>query len=136
MDVLAICGSPRKNRTTHAALQAAAAQLRDTLSYPLLVQGELQRNELLQQFIRVDTPVLLGTSSFWEGVDVRGEALVCVLIDKLPFAGGHVRISENSASAVSASAIWHLKANCRVLLNRAGNVQTALVYRLKIQKTF
>jgi ATP-dependent DNA helicase DinG len=71
--------------TSHAALQAAAAQLRDTLSYPLLVQGEAPRRELLARFRDLGNAVLLGTSSFWEGVDVRGEALSCVIIDKLPF---------------------------------------------------
>ena len=71
--------------TSHAALQAAAARLRDTLSYPLLVQGEAPRRELLARFRDLGNAVLLGTSSFWEGVDVRGEALSCVIIDKLPF---------------------------------------------------
>jgi ATP-dependent DNA helicase DinG len=71
--------------TSHAALQAAAAQLRDTLPYPLLVQGEAPRRELLARFRELGNAVLLGTSSFWEGVDVRGEALSCVIIDKLPF---------------------------------------------------
>jgi ATP-dependent DNA helicase DinG len=71
--------------TSHAALQAAAAQLRDTLSWPLLVQGEAPRRELLARFRELGNAVLLGTSSFWEGVDVRGEALSCVIIDKLPF---------------------------------------------------
>jgi ATP-dependent DNA helicase DinG len=71
--------------TSHAALQAAAAQLRDRLSYPLLVQGEAPRRELLARFRDLGNAVLLGTSSFWEGVDVRGEALSCVIIDKLPF---------------------------------------------------
>jgi len=71
--------------TSHAALQAAAARLRDTLPYPLLVQGEAPRRELLTRFRDLGNAVLLGTSSFWEGVDVRGEALSCVIIDKLPF---------------------------------------------------
>jgi ATP-dependent DNA helicase DinG len=71
--------------TSHAALQAAAAQLRDALPYPLLVQGEAPRRELLARFRELGNAVLLGTSSFWEGVDVRGEALSCVIIDKLPF---------------------------------------------------
>ena len=45
----------------------------------------MQRNELLQQFVRSENPVLLGTSSFWEGVDIKGDQLRCVIIDKLPF---------------------------------------------------
>ena len=71
--------------TSYRMLTWAADYLRLHVDYPLLVQGEMQRNELLQQFVRVDNPVLLGTSSFWEGVDVKGEQLRCVIIDKLPF---------------------------------------------------
>jgi len=72
--------------TSHAALQEAADLLGDGLDYPLLVQGTRPRNELLEEFRRLGNAVLLGTSSFWEGVDVRGDALSCVIIDKLPFA--------------------------------------------------
>ena len=71
--------------TSHAALRAAAAQLEDTLEYPLLVQGAAPRRELLERLRELGNAVLLGTSSFWEGVDVRGAALSCVIIDKLPF---------------------------------------------------
>jgi ATP-dependent DNA helicase DinG len=59
---------------------------RDGLDYPLLVQGTGSRTELLARFRRLDNPILLGSQSFWEGVDVRGEALSLVVIDKLPFA--------------------------------------------------
>ncbi len=72
--------------TSHRALQAAAALLRGQLSFPLLVQGEAPRGELLDRFRSLGNAVLLGTSSFWEGVDVRGPALSLVIIDKLPFA--------------------------------------------------
>ncbi|MES9993542.1 MAG: ATP-dependent DNA helicase [Candidatus Thiodiazotropha sp.] len=72
--------------TSHRALQEAADYLKEKLSYPMLVQGSAPRNELLEQFRTLGNAVLLGTSSFWEGVDVRGEALSCVIIDKLPFA--------------------------------------------------
>jgi ATP-dependent DNA helicase DinG len=72
--------------TSHSALQAAAAQLADTLEYPLLVQGTAPRRVLLERFRELGNAVLLGTGSFWEGVDVRGEALSCVIIDKLPFS--------------------------------------------------
>ena len=71
--------------TSYRMLSLTAEHLRAHCRYPLLVQGELQRNELLQQFMRLDNPVLLGTSSFWEGVDVKGDQLRCVIIDKLPF---------------------------------------------------
>ncbi len=59
---------------------------RKNLSYPLLIQGEGSRNELLTRFREHGNAVLLGSQSFWEGVDVRGEALSLVIIDKLPFA--------------------------------------------------
>ena len=72
--------------TSHRALQEAAAALRGSIEYPLLVQGEAPRAELLTRFRRLGNAVLLGTGSFWEGVDVRGAALSLVLIDKLPFA--------------------------------------------------
>ena len=54
--------------------------------YPLLLQGEASRTELLTRFKTLGNAVLLGSQSFWEGVDVRGEALSLVIIDKLPFA--------------------------------------------------
>jgi len=59
---------------------------RKNLKYPLIMQGEGSRNELLRQFREHGNAVLLGSQSFWEGVDVRGEALSLVVIDKLPFA--------------------------------------------------
>ncbi len=72
--------------TSHRALRRAAEYLRGCLDYPLLVQGQGPRSELLARFRALGNAVLLGTGSFWEGVDVRGEALSCVIIDKLPFA--------------------------------------------------
>jgi len=72
--------------TSHRALEACAAELPSRVPYPLLVQGTAARAELLRRFRETPHAVLLGTSSFWEGVDVRGEALSCVIIDKLPFA--------------------------------------------------
>jgi ATP-dependent DNA helicase DinG len=59
---------------------------REGLDYPVLMQGDSPRNELLERFRRLENAVLLGSQSFWEGVDVRGEALSLVVIDKLPFA--------------------------------------------------
>ncbi len=72
--------------TSHRALRFAADYLEARLDYPLLVQGSAPRNELLERFRGLGNAVLLGTGSFWEGVDVRGEALSLVVIDKLPFA--------------------------------------------------
>ncbi|BBE51096.1 putative ATP-dependent helicase DinG [Ferriphaselus amnicola] len=59
---------------------------RKNLKYPLMMQGDGSRNELLSRFREHGNAVLLGSQSFWEGVDVRGEALSLVVIDKLPFA--------------------------------------------------
>src|SRR5438477_583887 len=64
----------------------AAAMEREGMRFPLLVQGEGSRSELLTRFRRLGNAVLLGSQSFWEGVDVQGEALSVVIIDKLPFA--------------------------------------------------
>ena len=64
----------------------AAAFERERASWPLLVQGEGARSELLSRFRELGNAVLLGSASFWEGVDVPGDALSVVVIDKLPFA--------------------------------------------------
>jgi ATP-dependent DNA helicase DinG len=72
--------------TTLRALRRAHERLRGVLRYPLLVQGTGSRSELLARFRSLGNAVLLGSQSFWEGVDVRGEALSVVVIDKLPFA--------------------------------------------------
>ena len=72
--------------TSYRALNLAAEILDGNIDYPILVQGQAPRTELLDTFRRHHHSILLGTSSFWEGVDVRGQALSCVIIDKLPFA--------------------------------------------------
>lgn len=77
--------------TTLRAVRRAGERLRDLiaereLAWPLLIQGELGRNELLERFRSAGNAVLVGSQSFWEGVDVRGDALSVVIIDKLPFA--------------------------------------------------
>ena len=72
--------------TTLRALRRAHELLRGRIEYPLLVQGTGSRSELLARFRSLGNAVLLGSASFWEGVDVRGEALSVVVIDKLPFA--------------------------------------------------
>ena len=64
----------------------AAAFEREGLDYPLLVQGEGSKSELLVRFRQLGNAVLLGSASFWEGVDVPGDALSLVVIDKLPFS--------------------------------------------------
>src|SRR5258706_1964360 len=72
--------------TSHRALRRAHALLYDRNDYPPLVHSTGSRSELLVRFRSLGNAVLLGAASFWEGVDVRGEALSVVLIDKLPFA--------------------------------------------------
>jgi ATP-dependent DNA helicase DinG len=71
--------------TSHRALREAAARLA-VLPYPRLVQGDAPRAALIDKFRATPNAVLFGTSSFWEGVDVPGDALSLVVIDKLPFA--------------------------------------------------
>jgi ATP-dependent DNA helicase DinG len=76
--------------TSHRALREAAdilfRRLGETLPFPVFVQGDAPRDTLLSKFREAGNAVLLGTSSFWEGVDVKGAALSVVVIDKLPFA--------------------------------------------------
>ncbi|CAK0763730.1 putative ATP-dependent DNA helicase HI_0387 [Gammaproteobacteria bacterium] len=89
--------------TSHRALQEAAERLTGRLSYPMLVQGTAPRADLLDRFRSLGNAVLLGTSSFWEGVDVRGEALSCVIIDKLPFASPSDPVFEARIDALRRS---------------------------------
>jgi ATP-dependent DNA helicase DinG len=72
--------------TSHRVLREVAAHLADRLPYRLLVQGEAPREELLRHFREDVHSVLLGAQAFWEGVDVPGEALSAVIIDRLPFS--------------------------------------------------
>ena len=72
--------------TSYAQMRAMHERLSAELPYPLLLQGTAPRNVLLEQFRDTPGAVLFGTSSFWQGVDVQGEQLSCVIIDRLPFA--------------------------------------------------
>jgi ATP-dependent DNA helicase DinG len=76
--------SLRAMREIHALLKEAFIE--NGIESPLLLQGESSRTELLDRFRKLGNAVLVGSQSFWEGVDVRGEALSVVIIDKLPFA--------------------------------------------------
>jgi ATP-dependent DNA helicase DinG len=73
--------------TSHASLRRAAAEVRAVLGYrwPILVQGEAPRDVLLRRFREAGNAILLGTDSFWEGVDVPGRALRALVLNKLPF---------------------------------------------------
>ena len=72
--------------TSHANLREVHRLITPTTPFPLLVQGTAPRSVLLRDFRATANAVLLATSSFWQGVDVAGDALSCVIIDKLPFA--------------------------------------------------
>lgn len=71
--------------TSHAALKRSAEALRARLPWPVLVQGEMPRDALVKRFRSTPHACLFGTATFWEGVDVAGDALSCVIIDRLPF---------------------------------------------------
>ncbi|WP_187487750.1 helicase C-terminal domain-containing protein [Duffyella gerundensis] len=71
--------------TSHQVMRELAAQFRAMLTLPVLLQGETSKGQLLKQFVAAGNALLVATSSFWEGVDVRGDALSLVIIDKLPF---------------------------------------------------
>ena len=79
-----LCTSLRAMRRTHELIKARLEDEGHDL--PLLMQGEGSKNELLERFRHLGNAVLVGSQSFWEGVDVRGEALSLVVIDKIPFA--------------------------------------------------
>jgi len=71
--------------TSHQMMRDLALEFRASLTLPVLLQGETGKRQLLEQFVAAGNALLVATNSFWEGVDVRGEALSCVIIDKLPF---------------------------------------------------
>jgi ATP-dependent DNA helicase DinG len=91
--------------TSHRALREVEALLRehwgDNPARPVLVQGQMPRNLLLDEFRRLGNAVLLGAASFWEGVDVRGPALGLVIIDKLPFASPDDPLTRARIAAIS-----------------------------------
>lgn len=72
--------------TSFANMQAFHDQLRGEIPFPLLLQGTAPRSVLLDRFRATPGAVLIATSSFWQGVDVQGEQLSCVIVDRLPFA--------------------------------------------------
>jgi len=80
--------------TSHRSLRLAAELLADRVHFPLFVQGQKPRSVLLEEFRTSGSGVLLGSASFWEGVDVIGGALSLVLIDKLPFGAPDDPVTE------------------------------------------
>jgi len=89
--------------TSHAQMRAMHQRLAAELPYPLLLQGTAPRTVLLEQFRDTPGAILFGTSSFWQGVDVQGEQLSCVIIDKLPFAVPSDPIVKARMDAVDAA---------------------------------
>jgi ATP-dependent DNA helicase DinG len=72
--------------TSYAQMRTLYERLMPVLDFPILLHGSAPRKALLEEFRKTPNAVLFGTSSFWQGVDVQGEALSCVIIDRLPFA--------------------------------------------------
>ena len=88
--------------TSYATMRAVQAIAEMALDYPILAQGSAPRSQLLDQFRQTPHSVLFATSSFWQGVDVVGEALSCVIIDKLPFASPGDPITAARIDAIRA----------------------------------
>jgi ATP-dependent DNA helicase DinG len=88
--------------TSYANLREVQARASAEIEYPILVQGTAPRSALLRDFKATPNAVLLATSSFWQGVDVVGEALSCVIIDKLPFASPGDPITSARIDAINA----------------------------------
>jgi ATP-dependent DNA helicase DinG len=89
--------------TSHAQMRELHDRLLSQLPYRLLMQGSAPRHVLLQQFRETPNAVLFGTSSFWQGIDVQGEQLSCVIIDKLPFAVPSDPIMKARTDAIAAA---------------------------------
>lgn len=88
--------------TSYATMRAVHAVAEMALDYPILAQGSAPRSQLLKQFRETPHSVLFATSSFWQGVDVVGDALSCVIIDKLPFASPGDPITAARIDAIRA----------------------------------
>ncbi|WP_394247465.1 ATP-dependent DNA helicase [Vibrio profundi] len=71
--------------TSHSMMKDLGERFRETLSVPVLLQGETSKQKTLAEFMELGNALLVATGAFWEGIDVRGDALSCVIIDKLPF---------------------------------------------------
>ena len=113
--------------TSHRALNRAAELLEGRLPFPLFVQGSLPRSALLDAFRESGDGVLLGAASFWEGVDVAGDALRVVVIDKLPFAAPDDPVLEARLDALRRQGgnpfrDWQLPAAALALKQGAGRL--------------
>jgi ATP-dependent DNA helicase DinG len=115
--------------TTLRALQQIASQLRDELArqgseIQVLVQGESPKRTLMQSFMSRPASVLVGSQSFWEGIDVPGEALQCVIIDKLPFPPPNDPLVEARVKQLEAAGrnpfMEHFVAEAAISLKQGG----------------
>jgi ATP-dependent DNA helicase DinG len=88
--------------TSYAVLRTVQRLVEMSLPYPVLVQGTAPRTELIERFRATPNAVLLATSSFWQGVDVVGDALSCVIIDRLPFASPGDPVTAARIDAITA----------------------------------
>ncbi len=89
--------------TSYAAMRELHDRLLCELPYPLLLQGTAPRHVLLEQFRNTPNAVLFGTGSFWQGIDVQGEQLSCVIVDRLPFAVPTDPITKARTEAIAAA---------------------------------
>ncbi|MGF1694811.1 ATP-dependent DNA helicase [Vibrio lamellibrachiae] len=71
--------------TSHSMMRELGSRFREILSVPVLLQGETSKQKTLAEFMELGNALLVATGAFWEGIDVRGDVLSCVIIDKLPF---------------------------------------------------
>jgi len=113
--------------TSHRALRRAADLLADRVPWPLFVQGSAPRHQLLEEFRASGHGVLLGAASFWEGVDVAGEALSMVMIDKLPFAAPDDPVLQARLEALEQAGInpfmgWQVPSAAIALKQGAGRL--------------
>lgn len=107
--------------TSYRVLRIAAEYLRNNLSgYKIFVQGDAPRMKLLKQFKEDISSVLLGTESFWTGVDVPGEALSCLIIDKIPFPAPGDPILDALSEKEGRSGFWNVSVPRAVLQFRQG----------------
>jgi ATP-dependent DNA helicase DinG len=109
--------------TSYAQMRAMHERLAAELPYPLLLQGTAPRNVLLEQFRDTPGAVLFGTSSFWQGVDVQGEQLSCVIIDRLPFSVPSdpvVKARMDAITAVGGNAFFDYQVPSAVITLKQG----------------
>ncbi len=89
--------------TSYAAMREMHDRMLCEVPFPLLLQGSAPRHALLEQFRTTPNAVLFGTGSFWQGIDVQGEQLSCVIVDKLPFAVPTDPITKARTDAIAAA---------------------------------